>query len=339
MSNFKYYDYGKLLSYNASYNFLCGGRGEGKTYGAKVRAVKNGIKTGNQFIYMRRYKEELMIAMNTFFADIEHLFPNIDFRVHGKMAQFAPIETREDKKRVWNIIGYFIPLSTAQNQKSVAFPRVTTIIFDEFIIEKGAIHYLPNEATVFNNFFSTVDRYKDKTKVFFLANAVTIMNPYFMEYGIEPDPNKEFIKKADGFIVAHFPDSKEFRNQIYETKFGKFIQGTNYADYAVENKFEDNKTAMVGGKGAKEKYLFTIETDKGSFSVWFNFFNNEYYIQNKLPKVQEIYTLVAEKMDKDKQLLTFSDLPLQRLRTAFRQGMIWFDKPATRNTFAEVFKR
>ena len=53
-----YYDYGPVLSRNAVFNMIMGARGLGKTYGAKKLVIKEFINHGNQFIYLRRYKEE-----------------------------------------------------------------------------------------------------------------------------------------------------------------------------------------------------------------------------------------------------------------------------------------
>ena len=334
-----YYNYSKLLSFNGTYNILIGNRGQGKTYSAKKKAIRDGIKKGNQFIYLRRYKEELATARNTFFEDIKDVFPNCDFRTHGFEAQWSYVEDRNNKKREWNTIGYFIALSQSQNYKSAAFPRVKTIIFDEFIIEKSATHYLPNESVIFNNFYSTVDRWKDKTRVFFLANSVSIMNPYFIAWDIVPQPGDEFIIKNNGFIVCHIADNKIFNEEVYETAFGKFIKDSEYADYAVENVFADNTDKMLELKDSKARYLFTLECKNGQFSVWYNIFSSYYWIQDKLPKHQEIYTLVSDKMDNTKTLLSFTDRPLANLRTAFRQGNMSFDNQVTRNTFMEVFKR
>lgn len=334
-----YYNYSKLLSLNGTYNLLIGNRGQGKTFGAKKKAIRDGIKKGDQFIYLRRYKNELSVARNTFFADVQEYFPDYDFKVNNNTAQWSHVIDRNMKNREWTTIGIFIALSSSQNYKSASFPRVKTIIFDEFIIEKGAMHYLPNEDTIFNNFYSTVDRWKDKTRVFFLANSVSIMNPYFIAWDIIPKPGDEFIIKRGGFIVCHIADNQDFNSSAYETKFGKFIKDSEYADYAVENTFSDNMESMLELKDSKARYLYTLECKTGMFSVWLNFFTSYYWIQNKLPKNQEIYTLISEKMDNNKTLLSFSDRPLANLRTAFRQGNMSFDNQVTRNTFMEVFKR
>jgi hypothetical protein len=335
----KYYSYSKLLSYNATYNLLIGNRGQGKTFGAKLKALKDGIYKGDMFIYLRRYKDELATAKRTFFADIEKKFPKHDFRVCSDKAQWSLVSERESKKREWFTIGYFVALSQAQNYKSASFPIVKTIIFDEFIIEKSATHYLPDESTIFNNFYSTVDRWLDKTRVFFLANSVSIMNPYFIAWNIVPQPGQDFIIKNKGFVVCHIADNKEFNEEVYETNFGKFIKDSEYADYAVENTFADNTEQMLKLKDTKARYLFTLECRTGQFSIWYNIFSSYYWIQKKLPREQEIYTLVSDKMTNEKMLLSFTDRPLANLRTAFRQGSMSFDNQVTRNTFMEVFKR
>ena len=54
-----YYDYGPVLSRNALFSFVVGGRGLGKTYGFKHWAIRDWIRSGSEFVYLRRYKSEL----------------------------------------------------------------------------------------------------------------------------------------------------------------------------------------------------------------------------------------------------------------------------------------
>lgn len=336
---FTYYKFNKVRSYNGVFNFIVGARGLGKTYGAKKLSISDAIKKDEQFIYLRRYKHELIDAKSGFFDDIIDAFPNYDFRVAGEFGQYAPKGTENAKKRQWFNICIFVALSTTQFKKSKPYPKVKKIIYDEFIIEKGVIQYLPNEAIVLENYYSTVDRYQDKTIVFFLANSVTIMNPYFLYYDIMPTEGVEIITKKDNYIVAHFPKSEQFSSEVAQTRFGKFIQDSEYADYAVGNKFGDNTNAMLDLKDPKARPMFTLETTTGIFGVWYNFTTNYYYIISKTPKDVPAFTLVAAKMTNDKRLMTFTDRPIANLRSAFRRGDMSFDKPATRNTFVEVFKR
>lgn len=336
-----YYNFDKIYSFNAVYNFLIGARGLGKTYGAKKKAIKRALENDEEFIYLRRYKNELQSARASFFADLIGEFDDWDFRTNSIYAEASPVSERPTKKREWKRIGYFIPLSTAQSMKSVAFPLVKTIIFDEFIIEKGMVHYLPNEAEAFTNFFSTVDRNKDKTRVFFLANSVSIENPYFIKYRIEPKPDEEFMKKFGGFILCHFADSSDFKAGVYRTKFGRFIADSDpeYAEYAVGNAFKDNHGNLIECKPQEAKYVYTLETKSGIFSVWIDWGKKTYYIQQKRPKQELIFTICPEKMAAGRKLLFYSDMQLQLLRASFKSERMFFDSPHAREAFLQIFTR
>jgi hypothetical protein len=330
--------------------FVVGGRGLGKTYGAKKKAIKAAVTKGEQFIYLRRYKEELTDSVRTFFDDIvgNDEFEDWDFRVNGRAFEYSAIEFRDEKKREWHMAGFAMALSQGQAKKSMALPNVTLIIFDEFILEKGNMRYLPYEYNVFNSLYSTVDRWKDKTRVLFLANAVSIDNPYFVYYGIIPDEGQQWIhtkpvthkdgRKAN-FITAHFPDAEEFARSVSATAFGQFIAGTEYEAFAIANKFADNNNRLIGDKVSNARYKFTLLTEKGTFSVWRDPSYQTYYVQKKRPSEELFFTLTPNLLDEGVVLLLSNDKLLAMLRNAFRRGRMFFDEPITRTAFMEVFKR
>jgi hypothetical protein len=338
MSNtkLKYYSFSAILSRNAVYNFVIGARGLGKTYGAKKKAIQDYLRKGDQFIYLRRYSTELKSALPTLFADIAHEFPNVTFKVQGGELH---VKRGEGKEFKWELMGYGVALSKAQQKKSVSYPNVKTIIFDEFIIDRGAIHYMPEEAKAFNDFYSTVDRWKDKTRVLFLANSVSIMNPYFIEYDIRPKNDEQWIVKGDGFLCCHLAPSAEFATGVYQTRFGSFIAGTEYADYSVNSEFSDNNDSMIEPKNPNAKYYVTLETKNGTFAIWIDYSIPYFYIQDKRPKQETIWTMMPERMTENKTLVTYSDKMIQNLRSGFSRGRMSFNSPQARNSFTGVFKR
>lgn len=333
-----FYDYNSLLSRNGVYNFLVGARGLGKTYGAKEFAIKKFLENGDQFIYLRRYDTELKGAKHTLFADLTERFPDYEFMCHGDLLKIRNHTQGNSAK--WETCGYAVPLSKAQQKKSISYHNVKLIIFDEFIIERGAVRYLPDEARLFNDFYSTVDRYKDKTRVLFLANSISIMNPYFLEYDIRPKQDQKWIKSHNGFIIAHFPDSEVFARGVYATRFGSFIKGTEYADYAVGSTFSDNTDVMLKKKTENAEYIATLITDGGTFSVWLDFDDvKTFYIQEKRPKEESVWVMRPELMTEDRTLVTFQNPILARMRTAYANGRAWFDSAQSRNAFAGIYKR
>lgn len=103
-----YYDYSRVLSYNALLNFLLGERGVGKTYGITKFVVNQFLKKNEEFAYIRRYKKELSEAIPNFFSSINNNneFPNIS------------LSTKNKKFYCDNsICGHAMTLSTAQDLK------------------------------------------------------------------------------------------------------------------------------------------------------------------------------------------------------------------------------
>ena len=141
-----FWDLGKTLTYNSLINVIVGNRGGGKSYGAKKRGIDNFIKRGEQFGYIRRYKDDLKEPMEQYFKDIEAKYPDFEFRVKSKKfyIRLRPADPAE-KWTEDNVAGYGFELSTAANKKSISYPKITTLIYDEFLIDKGNQMYLPDE--------------------------------------------------------------------------------------------------------------------------------------------------------------------------------------------------
>lgn len=258
-----YWDISKPLSYNALFNFIVGARGTGKTFGFKNWAIKDFLKNGSQFVYVRRYKQELKKIKN-FFADIAPFFPEHSFEVKGMTFYI-------DSK----IAGYAIPLSTAKIEKSTAYPLVNKICFDEFILDKGVYHYLTDEVVNFLELYSTVARLRD-VRVFFLSNALTMTNPYFDYFNIGLPYGKPISCKND--ILIEMVKAEEYKKTASETRFGKIISDTAYSNYAINNEFLRDNTTFVEKRDPRARYYFTIIYNSNSYGVWMDSANGVIHI-------------------------------------------------------------
>lgn len=228
-----WYDVNDTLSHNALLNFVLGPRGAGKTYSCKQRVIKNFLKSGAQFVYLRRYDVEVRRSkMEKFFDDIAEEFPNHSLGI-DRSGNFVCDD---------EVMGYPIPLSKAAQFKSVPFPKVTLIVFDEFIIDQGLIRYLPNEVETFNEMYSTIARLRD-VKVLFLSNAITYTNPYFLYFGLEVPKNAKYFKRND--ILVQYYVNEDYVTEAKNTRFAQIISDTEYAKYAISNEFLRDSDAMI----------------------------------------------------------------------------------------------
>lgn len=321
-----YWDINRPLSYNALFNFIVGNRGGGKTYGAKKYVISNFIKKSEQFIYLRRYKQELK-RIKTFFADVSQEFENIEFDVKGK-------EFYINKK----LCGYAMPLSTSKIEKSVSFPLVTTIIFDEFILDKGTYHYLNDEVTNFLEFYETVARSRN-VRVFFLSNALTITNPYFLYFDIKLPYGNTIACKNDKLI--ELVQNEEFIETKKQTRFAKLIEGTDYAAYAIENKFlRDNKT-FIEKKSGNCSYIFGFVYNGVTYGVWRSFSEGKLWVSYDYDKAYStLYALT--KADHTPNTLLINSLrqsrPFKMFIDNYKMGNVYFENQNIKNICYEVVK-
>lgn len=326
MSDLPYYSFDRLLSYGGTINMSVGARGLGKTYGAKRLVIRNAVRRGEEFVYVRRFKTELK-HVSTFFNDIAAEFPDYEFRVAGRTASYR---RRDDEDAPWTTMGYFIALSSAATLKSVSYPKVTTMIFDEFIIETGSRRYLPGEVDTFLDLYSTIDRNQDRVRVLMLSNAVRSVNPYFVEWHLSP--GKTFQRRGNGYVVCEIIDNETFAARVSETKFGRFIRDNSpeYAKYAIDNEFADDTPALLGGKPPDAVVAGVIRTRVGTFSVWVR--DRNYWVQKRLPKGARRWCYAIRPNDGE-TLLTRSHPYTEMMRSAFRNGRMRFDCAESREMF------
>lgn len=139
--------------------------------------------------------------------------------------------------------------------------------FDEFIIpENSRAYYLPDEITTFLDLYETVARMRD-VQVFFLANAMSTVNPYFQFFQLKLPKNKNGIRRITDDIIVEYHDNPEYRQAKEATRFGKLIQGTQYEKYAVSNEFI-NETSEHIEKKSQSYYEMTIAYNGLIFGIY-----------------------------------------------------------------------
>lgn len=326
----KYYDYDRINSYNANFHMILTNRGYGKTYGAKKRAIKNFLKKGEQFVYVRRYKTELK-KIYKFFDDIKGEFPEVEFAVKGNSFYI-------NKK----LCGYAIPLSTSLIEKSNPYPMVTTMIFDEFIIDKGYMRYLDNEVEVLLELISTVVRMRDNWRIYLLANNVSEVNPYFRYFDIKLRQGERFTLFQDGVGIVERSTDDVFMDAMKETKFGKLIKNTKYSDYAIENKSLRDSDTFV--QRLPLKYcspLYNISFGGERVQIWSCKDEGVYYCNSKIVEGTETVSLDSDNHD-DRSILLGKSIRLNYIAdlvAQFQVGQVRFETQAVKQTMYAAFKK
>lgn len=267
-----YWDMKKTASYGSLFNYIMGIRGCGKTYTSLkycIQTFKDSLLTlkkyeePKRFIYLRRNRTELegltsgKRDQNKLFSKVQIEFPDDEIYCEGNNLYING-----------EVFGWATSLSTASSKKSFPYPGVRNIIFDEFVIVDDGFHrYLKDEVTKFLEFYETVSRDSDP-QVWFLANALSQVNPYFLEFKLNA-PNegvRRFGENKDILVEMVAPNDLIERKK--NTRFGKIIKGTRYEEYAIENKWLMDNNNLLGKKPKTSVYYCTLIFKNKNIGIW-----------------------------------------------------------------------
>ena len=232
---FNYYDIKKLLNNypDAYYYLVIGERSNGKTYSALQLALENWFNKGEQFAYLRRFGEDVKKKQlsNLFSAHIENglveklskdQWSSVDYTGNkfrlARASEDGSVEYSDDP------IGFAFDLNSMEHYKSISFPKITLVIFDEFLSRQS---YLPNEFLLFTNSLSTILRLRTNVKILMLGNTVNKYCPYFAEMGL-----------------THVKEQKQGTVDVY-----------NYADKNLQVVVEYCDTSSKHGGKASDRYF------------------------------------------------------------------------------------
>lgn len=326
-----FYSYDKVLSYNAMLNFIIGERGVGKSYGSIKYVVNRFIKHNEEFVYLRRYKTELKTSVPHFFDAINgnNEFPNHKLTTSNNTFYI-------DGKK----FGYAMPLSTANILKSTSFDKVKTIIFDEFIIDKGTYHYLQNEIVQLLDIIETIGRLRN-VRVLFLGNAISITNPYFTYFDLTLPYNSDIKTFKDGLILVNYIKNDKYREVKKQSRFGKLIEDTSYGKYAIDNEFLRDSKSFIKKKSPNAKFFFIIYLNGVSYGVWRDLNEDVYYISNQIDSLCPIrFTFNTDDHNFDTILASRRNNPwLKSIVEHYRVARLCFENQKIKNNIMDYLNK
>jgi len=292
-TDFKYYNYKHgILRYNFDYNFIVGGRSNGKTTGYQRDVALDNFfnKDFEQFVKIVRTEDDTIPLLNEKWIDItvqEDLKRKGYTYIYYKKTYYIGKENvyktlglkkflNDDNTHIW---GYVIPLSQEQRYKSSDRSKVTTIVFDEFAVSNEYL-YLTNEVDRLMSLISTIIRSRDNVKVFFIGNALSLKNPYFDYFGIDA------TKLRSGNIYSFAQCGDEYKE--YATV------GLDFAEMIYTKEDDIPKLLRVSGNvqaTSLDKYIIpdniVRENDWLIIACNKNCFDEYYYINSIIAWIKE----------------------------------------------------
>lgn len=291
----KYYSLNKINKKNATYNVIFGERSNGKTYATLKQVLENYFSDGSQFAYIRRWSVDVQPKrMNNLFNAIiedgylEKLSGGKFTAIFYRTGRFYLCTYNDKGKPIYNeedIIGYAFSLSENEHNKANSYPRVTTIIFDEFLTNKI---YLPDEFILFMNTVSTIVRQRTNVKIYMLGNTVNKFCPYFKEMGLT-----NILSMKQGSIDLYTYGESKLKVAVEYADSKKKFKKNNF--YFA---FNNPKLKMITG-GAWELNIYPHAPvkwlPKNIIFTYFIDFNDNIYQCEIINKDNNVFTYIHEK--------------------------------------------
>lgn len=303
----RYYSLKNVLNTNSTYNIIIGERSNGKTYACLKHGIEQYFKDGSQMAIVRRWQTDIRgnRASEIFKAllanDEVYKISNGKYQgIHYYGGKFYLCNYGDNGKAIYNdndVIAYPFSLSDTEHNKSISYPNIRTIIFDEFLTRQV---YLPDEFILFMNTISTIVRNRTDVKIFMLGNTVNKYSPYFDEMGL-----RNVSKQEQGTIdIYKYGNSKLKVAVEYCKSMGKSKENSFY--FAFNNpKLEMIKT------GAWELDIYPHcpikYKPKDIIFTYFIEFGGEIFQAEIVNKDNHVFTFIHEKTtpirNKDKELI------------------------------------
>lgn len=349
----KFYDWGDTFSKDAYMTMVCASRDAGKTYGLRRQFVRDFLKDGSRFVQLVRFKTDLAPVASGYFDKLQQ-GPDVEFPGHifktDTSAAWIAEKVPEGEKPDWQVIGYFGALSQMQQFKQRTFADVYRIMLDEAIIDRAMNRfqrYLPNEYYVLTQMIDSVSREvpgvprKHEPRVYLLANALSMRNPYFAIMGIRKPPEfgktwYEIPELGKRLLLDYVEPTEYTRRRRTETVAGALASLAEDAGGAMDNVFQDATGLFVGRKPSRAKFEFAIKGRGHRLAVWSDEREGYLYVTAKLPRdASPLYALTNDDGEFNALFARRNESVMRYLLEVYQYGLVRCDSDGTRQALAD----
>ena len=343
----KYYDGYSLLNMKdlegekPSIFISTSNRSAGKTTFYLTECLKTFKEKHKKFCIIYRRKYELPSA-HEIFGDVMSLHPEFA----GEMTS-----TSQARGLFYEIFldgdscGYAVSLNNPDELKkySPIFREVDFLFMDEYQLETGK--YLSDEFAKLKSVLLTIARGNGKQSrnvtLVLAGNNVSILNPYYIHFGIYKRLKKGTKKMAGYGWVAEFIFNESASKEIKNNTLFKALSTTEdrYMKYSTEQDcyLVDSNAFIEKAPKGRSKYLFTIVHDNVRIGIREYYDEGIIYASNKPDSTcKTIVTFKASDHNQNTMMLNHYCYLWKNIREAFQKNFLRFSDVKIKNSLLEI---
>ena len=275
-----YYDGTKLLSLKdingqkPEIFMATGTRTAGKTTYFNRLVFNKYMKKKEKFIVLVRFSYQMNNIEDKFFKDIRTLFfPQFTMEsiplVNGKFRELFIYPNAQPELK--ESCGYAIAINDASLVKDYShlFTDASCFIFDEF--QNIDNHYCADEVKKFISIHTSCARgHGEQVRympVYMMANAVSILNPYYVSLGISSrlQHNTKFLK-GEGFVLE-VTNNETASKALKASAFNRAFANESTVSHEADNVYLNDNYAFIEKVTGRSRYLCTLRFNGQDFAV------------------------------------------------------------------------
>jgi len=312
-------------------------RSAGKTFSFLKLVLQNFKDSGKQVALLYRHSYELK-SCGAIFTDVLSLNPELGISIKSvPHANGLFYEMFLDEVS----FGFALTLNNpdALKKYSPLFAHVDDMIFDEYQTETGK--YLPKEIDKFQSLYLTVARGGGKqsrhVNVYLLGNNVTLMNPYYIQFGIHKRLRTDTkFMKGNGW-VAEFGFNESASREIKSNAFFQAFADESYMSYSTENVYLSDSSIFVGKLKGRSKYLFTILHDNTNYGVREFYDDGMMYVSKNFdPSCATKVTFKPSDHNQNTMMLNHYSYLWKNIKDSYQKGWLRFDDLKTKSDIFDI---
>lgn len=350
MTEPRFYDWDHTLSHDARIYMIVGAKGIGKTYGLRKKLLAWQHRRGELFLEAFRTMQERRDGMDEWTAK---LLSGGDvpegYEYQTRSRRLVRHRVDEDGNRVKSAkdetCGYFVSLSELQNAKRGTYDAGTrNVLMDEAIIDRrldNTRRYKPYEWETLAKVIDSVLREQTgdnrRTRLFLLANAVDLVNPYFQAAGIHKVPEFGYHWYLDKRMLLHYvPNDGSYASAKEDSLSAIMMSAVDSERMGIDSEFVDGHNKYVLDKRPRLlRYMFGIAFQGDRFGVW-ETADGYLYVDTRMSDGMRAYALTCEDGAPNLVQARRSTGALKLLGEFYYLGYLRYETEYVRRTFLKA---
>lgn len=347
----KYYDWDATMSRQTGTNgeicMVLGAKDIGKTFGLRLKCVKRWIAHHEVFCEICRTKAELKMVAPGYFDKMQAdgFFRDYEFRVQGGIgyARKHVLDEKGKNPNDWELICYFVALTSFQQEKKRTFVHPKRFIFDEAVIDTKDRHhrYLADEFLILANILDSISRQQPNDDynyyLYILGNSVDLTCPYLRNLGIDRIPPFGYSWYKGKTVLLHYVEPWDAQDRRAYTLVGRMLEGHEESKVIFDNEFRDTTNGEIMRKTPKAEYKFAYKWGKMTFAIWVDDAKGLWFITSRLPKgARNVYTLTKRDSSVNYKMVRKSDYLAKLLVDIHYIGGLRYESAHMREAFFEI---